>query len=244
MLAPGTGGSLTGIGARMKEVMPKVKIICADPIGSLLSVPDHLNYPPGAGSYLVEGPGHEEVPFTMQRELADHWIKASDPNAFKYARMMTELEGIMAGGCSGAILYAAVEYAKKFKLGKGNKMVVVLTDCIRHYVEKLYSDNWMVEKGLYPWSHLHESDHLLSKIPIKSLNLLKVPLLTPDSTVGDVMQAVKKGAQILPVLNAEGNIIDGVIMKKLMWFIVTNNLKKSDSVQDVWTRDIAVVPYG
>jgi hypothetical protein len=54
---------------------------------------------------------------------------------------------------------------------------------------------------------------------------------------------MKKGARILPVINADGKIIDGVILKKLMWFIVTNKLKKSDSIQEVWTRDIAVVPY-
>jgi len=101
----------------------------------------------------------------------------------------------------------------------------------------------MVEKGLYPWSSLHEKNHLLSGIKINSLKLRKIPLLNPDSTVGDVMAAMKKGARILPVINAEGKIIDGVPLKKFMWFVTTNNIKKKESVQEVWTRDIAVVPY-
>jgi len=53
VIAPGTGGSLTGTAARLKEINPECKIICADPVGSLLAIPDELNYPPGAGSYLV-----------------------------------------------------------------------------------------------------------------------------------------------------------------------------------------------
>ena len=65
VIAPGTGGSLTGAGSRLKEVLPDCKIVCADPVGSLLAIPDELNYPPGAGSYLVQGPGHEEVPYAM-----------------------------------------------------------------------------------------------------------------------------------------------------------------------------------
>jgi len=51
--APGTGGTLTGAASRIKELVPSCEVVCADPIGSLLAIPDELNYPPGAGSYLV-----------------------------------------------------------------------------------------------------------------------------------------------------------------------------------------------
>jgi len=113
----------------------------------------------------------------MQRELADHWIKASDHNCFKYARMMTEMEGIMVGGSAGANLYAAVKYAKDNNLGKESRLVVILCDCIRHYTDNFYSDNWMVEKGLYPWEHLEEENHLLNKLKIKDMKLRRIPIV-------------------------------------------------------------------
>jgi len=54
-------------------------------------------------------------------------------------------------------------------------MVVILCDCIRHYTDNFFSDNWMVEKGVYPWEHLNEEGHLLHHLKIKDLNLREVP---------------------------------------------------------------------
>jgi len=107
----------------------------------------------------------------MDRSLADHWIKASDDNCFKYAKMMCVKEGIMSGGSAGANLYAAVRYAKENNLGPNDKVVVIICDCIRHYTDNFFDKNWMAEKYLTPYESLHEDSHHLSDIKIKELNL-------------------------------------------------------------------------
>ena len=90
----------------------------------------------------------------MDRSLADKWIKASDKNCFKFARMLATEEGIMVGGSAGANLFAAVKYALDNNLGKNDKVVVFLCDCIRHYTDTFFNNNWMVEKGLWEWNSL------------------------------------------------------------------------------------------
>ena len=105
----------------------------------------------------------------------------------------------MTGGSAGANLYAAVKYAKKFNLGKKDKMVIILPDCIRHYLDNFYSDNWMAEKGLEPWSSIYEKNHLLSKIPLSKMKLKEIPLFDTKAKVGDVLKAMSKGAKIIPV---------------------------------------------
>jgi hypothetical protein len=72
-------------------------------------------------------------------------------------------------------------------------MVVILCDCIRHYVDNFYSDNWMAEKGIYDWDVLKEEDHMLSKIPISKMKLRKTPLFDSKATVGDVMSEMSNG---------------------------------------------------
>jgi len=124
--------------------------------------------------------------------------------------MMTEMEGIMTGGSGGANLYAAVTHAQEHNLGKGDRMVVILCDCIRHYLDNFYDDNWMVEKGLYPWSTLHDESNSLSGMQISELNLREIPIFTLENTVGDVLEEMSDGVQILPVMR-DGEIIDGVL---------------------------------
>ena len=140
----------------------------------------------------------------MDRSVVDYWIKTSDAHCFEYARRIIKSDGILCGGSAGANVYAAIKYAKKFKLGKGDRMVIIIPDCIRHYCHKFVNDNWMVEKGLYPWDSLHEPKHLLANTPISSLNLKKTYLLNAESTVGDVIEKLAKGATILPVEEPKG----------------------------------------
>ena len=82
VVGPGTGGTLTGIGARFREILKNVKIIGADPIGSLLAEPMELNVG-GIAPYLLEGSGHQITPKMMDKSLVDVWQKNGDLDSFK-----------------------------------------------------------------------------------------------------------------------------------------------------------------
>ncbi|PIR17212.1 MAG: hypothetical protein COV46_05130 [Deltaproteobacteria bacterium CG11_big_fil_rev_8_21_14_0_20_49_13] len=134
----GTGGTISGCGRYLKERDPKIKMILADPKGSLLSG--------GNGSpWLVEGVGEDYFPKTYKRSVVDDIVVVTDKESFLMARRLAREEGIFAGGSSGTALAAAVKYCKKNRVG-GN-VVIILPDTGRNYLSKCHSDEWMKKKG-------------------------------------------------------------------------------------------------
>src|SRR3954454_12675183 len=102
----GTGGTLSGVGRYLKERKPEVKIIGADPEGSVLS----------GGSpkpWKVEGIGEDFVPKTFNGQVVDEWIRVSDAESFHTARSLARQEGMLLGGSTGTIVAAALRYARR-----------------------------------------------------------------------------------------------------------------------------------
>lgn len=138
----GTGGTMTGIAKRIKEVNPDVRVIAVDPLGSILADPDT---PAPDVSYHVEGIGYDFVPDVCHRNLVTTWVKSTDPKSLEYARMIHRYEGMLVGGSSGSAMYGVVEACKD--LGEDKRVVVVFPDNIRNYMTKFADDNWLEEKG-------------------------------------------------------------------------------------------------
>lgn len=139
----GTGGTITGISKYLKEKNPDIKVIGADPKGSILAVPESLN--DSMEPYLVEGIGYDFVPDVLDRKWVDHWIKTDDAESLKLARKVIREEGILIGGSSGSALQAALEVAKD--LTEDDTLVVVFPDSIRSYLSKFANDEWMTSNG-------------------------------------------------------------------------------------------------
>lgn len=76
-MTAGTGGTLTGISRRLKELDPKIQIVAADPDGSILAEPEELNKS-GIHSYKVEGIGYDFIPRVLDRTHTDLWYKTFD----------------------------------------------------------------------------------------------------------------------------------------------------------------------
>ena len=113
----GTGGTVSGIGKFLKEKNPKVKIVVADPEGSIISG-DCFK------PWLVEGIGEDFIPLTYNRQAVDDCIRVSDKESFLTARRLARKEGLLVGGSSGTALAAAFQYADR--LPKGSNVVVIL----------------------------------------------------------------------------------------------------------------------
>ena len=145
----GTGGTITGVGRYLKE-RRKVKVIGVDPEGSIfhllkrgveLEEAKKMVHP-----YMVEGIGEDLIPGTVDLDVIDDIVVVNDQEAFSMARLLARLEGILAGGSSGAALYAAIKYLKQAGV-KGRTAVVILPDTGRNYLSKIFNDEWMRENG-------------------------------------------------------------------------------------------------
>jgi len=140
----GTGGTISGTGRYLKERNPNIRVVAADPEGSLIG-PRFRGKPVSPHVYRVEGIGEDFIPSTLDLKVIDQVVTVSDGDAFLTARRLAREEGILAGGSSGAALFAALEVAKD--LDESKTVVVILPDTGRSYLAKLYNDDWMAEYG-------------------------------------------------------------------------------------------------
>ena len=135
----GTGGTVTGLARGLRKHDKKIKIIAADPYGSILALPSQLNTKYANEAYKVEGIGYDFVPDVLDQEIVDHWYKTDDKEAFAYARRLIAEEGLLVGGSCGSAMAAMVKSVKDLALGKNDTVVVILPDSIRSYLSKVGS---------------------------------------------------------------------------------------------------------
>jgi cystathionine beta-synthase len=155
----GTGGTISGVAKFLKEKNPKVKIIGADPIGSLYYEKIKFNRVGVAKPYVVEGIGEDIFPGTMNLKCVDDIIQVSDRDSFVMTRKMARMEGLFAGGSCGAAVWAGLEYAKR--LSDKDFMVILLPDTGMRYLSKIYNDEWM-----------RENQYFESAVPLKVSDVL------------------------------------------------------------------------
>lgn len=142
-----TGGTVSGVGKFLKEKNPAIKIVMPDPIGSIYydyfktSKVSHE----GSCTYQVEGIGEDHLALAMDFSILDDVLQFSDKEAFLVARRLAREEGILAGGSSGANVWAAIEIAKKLK--RPAIIVTILPDLGIKYLSKCFNDEWMIQQG-------------------------------------------------------------------------------------------------
>lgn len=139
VMGAGTGGTITGVGRKIKESCPQAVIVGADPEGSILAGEGEVK------PYHIEGIGYDFVPDVLDRSIVDTWVKTNDETSFTLARRLIKEEGLLVGGSCGSALQAAMERARALKAGQN--CVVILPDGIRNYLTKHLDDGWMKEHG-------------------------------------------------------------------------------------------------
>jgi cystathionine beta-synthase len=135
----GTGGTISGVGRFLKERDPSIRVVGADPEGSVYSGDEPR-------PYLVEGIGEDFWPATFDPTVVDDYVTVSDRDSFLTARAVTRREGILVGGSGGTAVFAALHVARE--LDETHTVVVLLPDTGRNYLSKLYSDTWMLQHGM------------------------------------------------------------------------------------------------
>jgi cysteine synthase A len=129
----GTGGTISGIGERLKEANPDITIWAVEPQNAAILAGGNI------GTHLQMGIGDGIIPENLNRSIYDDIFIVTDEMAIKTSRNLARKEGIMCGISSGTNVAAALELAKK--LGKGKTVVTVLPDTAERYFSTPLFDN-------------------------------------------------------------------------------------------------------
>ncbi|MBQ4629504.1 MAG: cysteine synthase A [Clostridia bacterium] len=123
----GTGGTISGVGEYLKSKNPQIKIVAVEPQDSpLLSKGKY-------GPHKLQGIGANFIPKCLNTGIYDEIITVGTDDAYNFARMASQKEGILVGISSGAALYASVQLAKRAENSKKN-IVVLLPDTGERYL--------------------------------------------------------------------------------------------------------------
>ncbi len=142
----GTGGTISGTGRFLKEKNPNIRVIGADPFGSIYKTYKETGKIPETTPYLVEGIGQEVLPANAHMQYVDEVMNVSDRDSFETARQLGRIEGIFCGGSTGTNCAAALRVAHD--LDENAVIVFIVCDTGEHYLSKFHSDEWMKEKRL------------------------------------------------------------------------------------------------
>lgn len=123
----GTGGTVSGIGKRLKELNPNVKIVAVEPAASAV-----LNGKP-SGPHKIQGIGAGFVPQTYDAAVIDEVIDVENDDAIRTGRELASQEGLLVGISSGAAVFAATQLALRPE-NKGKRIVTLLSDTGERYL--------------------------------------------------------------------------------------------------------------
>ncbi len=123
----GTGGTLTGVGAYLKDKKPSVKVVAVEPASSPVLSEGH------GGAHKIQGIGAGFVPQVLDTHVYDEVVDVRDDDAFAAARLLAHKEGVLVGISSGAALWAALELAKRPE-NEGKTVVALLPDTGERYI--------------------------------------------------------------------------------------------------------------
>jgi cystathionine beta-synthase len=221
----GTGGTISGVGKYLKEQNSAVRVIGADPEGSV--------YSGGTGRpYLVEGVGEDFWPTAYDPNVVDEIIASSDAESFEFTRRLAREEGLLVGGSSGLAVASGLKAAQD--LGKDDVMVILLPDGGRGYLGKIFNDKWMRSYGFGEDADGRSVGDVLSA---KTGQLPDLVHVHPTDTVRDAIEIMTKyEVSQMPVLTAEppvvmGEVVGAIDERSLLEHVFSGAAKMTDSLQ-------------
>ena len=215
---------------------PKIRVIGADPYGSIFKTYKETGHVPEATPYLVEGIGQNIPVGNADVKIIDEIINITDRESFEMSRQLGRSEGIFCGGSAGTIFAGALRVAKD--LDENAVVVFIVCDTGEHYLTKHHSDEWMKEKLLLEPQKItagliNETKHAGAPGELISVG--------PEETIANALELMNRtGVTQIPVIennNSVGSIRESQILQKL----IQNRDLLEEKVAEVMDKSFPIV---
>src|SRR5262245_8874134 len=236
VIGVGTGGTITGVARFLKEKNPAIRIIGADPVGSIFAEMFQTGRKPQPQPYKVEGIGQDEMPGNVDFSVIDEIHAVSDKDAFLRTRLLARTEGIFAGGSAGAALHVALTVAEG--LTENDVVVVIIPDSGTRYLSKIYNDNWMKENQfLEPAIQVRAGQVVREKVR-RTKDLVSVPL---GITVEDAVNLMREhDISQVPVIEG-GQCVGSISEARILDILVSDAKARRKPVVEYMEKPFPVV---
>jgi cystathionine beta-synthase len=232
----GTGGTITGIARYLKEKNPNVRVIGADPQGSIFAEMFRTGRKPQVQPYKVEGIGQDEKPANVDFSVIDEVHAVSDKDAFVRTRALARFEGIFAGGSAGAAVHVALKCAEG--LSESDLMVVIIPDSGTRYLSKIYNDNWMRDNQfLESRIDVRASQVVRDKVRRKE-KIVSIPLGVTVEVAVNLMR--EHDISQVPVIEG-GEVVGSLSEARILEILIQNPEAKRKPVAEYMERPFPVI---
>lgn len=223
----GTGGTLSGTARFLKEKNPDIKIIAVDPEGSVFY--DYFKHgkPGQPHVYKLEGIGEDMMVDAMDFSVVDDIIQVNDTQGFQTTRQLARLEGIFAGGSSGAAVWGALKAAESIPAGKN--VLVILPDTGFRYLSKLYNDQWIEDNGI----PLEDGGGATLADIIRKRGPQRLLATASDALIRDVIHTMRaNNVSQLPVVD-NGQYIGMITESRILEYLLGENTSSDNAISQL-----------
>ena len=232
----GSGGTLTGLARFFERVQPRLKIVLADPVGSILCDLVRSGQHGPAGSWAVEGIGEDFVPSIADLSVVTHAYSIPDDESFATARELLKAEGLLGGSSTGTLLAAALRYCREQT--QPQRVVTFVCDTGTRYLSKVYNDAWMIDEGLLQQRRYGDLRDLIARRAEDG----SVVSVGPQDTLLTTFQRMRLAdMQQLPVLD-NGTLVGVVDESDLLLRVQQDAARYSEPVSNAMSTGLQTLP--
>jgi cystathionine beta-synthase len=236
VIGVGTGGTITGVARFLKSKNPNIRVIGADPAGSIFAEMFKTGRKPQVQPYKIEGIGQDELPRNVDFSVIDEIYAVPDKDAFVLTRQLARFEGIFAGGSAGAALCAALKVVPK--LTENDLVVVIIPDSGTRYLSKIYNDNWMRENQFLEPRIKLSAGQVVQDKQRRAENLVSVPL---GITVEEAVNLMREhDISQVPVIEG-GEVVGSISETRILDILVSDPIAKHKPVAEYMERPFPVI---